>query len=107
MLFSAFDDFMFDATLVCQPITTGGGGGCPRPVLLRNKVHKTKPSNWCCGMESARQRLTGPAATKLYAYWVVLNYREAYGIHASNGIQPREPDPNQSSQSSRSPKIAS
>jgi GDPmannose 4,6-dehydratase len=26
------------------------------------------------------------AAAKLYAYWVVINYREAYGIHASNGI---------------------
>ena len=26
------------------------------------------------------------AAAKLYAYWVVRNYREAYGIHASNGI---------------------
>ena len=23
---------------------------------------------------------------KLYAYWIVRNYREAYGIHASNGI---------------------
>ena len=26
------------------------------------------------------------AAAKLYAYWIVKNYREAYGIHASNGI---------------------
>ena len=26
------------------------------------------------------------AAAKLYAYWVTVNYREAYGIHASNGI---------------------
>jgi GDPmannose 4,6-dehydratase len=26
------------------------------------------------------------AAAKLYAYWMVVNYREAYGIHASNGI---------------------
>lgn len=26
------------------------------------------------------------AAAKLYAYWIVVNYREAYGIHASNGI---------------------
>ena len=26
------------------------------------------------------------AAAKLYAYWTVVNYREAYGIHASNGI---------------------
>lgn len=26
------------------------------------------------------------AAAKLYAYWIVINYREAYGMHASNGI---------------------
>ena len=26
------------------------------------------------------------AVSKLYAYWIVVNYREAYGIHASNGI---------------------
>lgn len=26
------------------------------------------------------------AAAKLYSYWIVKNYREAYGIHASNGI---------------------
>jgi GDPmannose 4,6-dehydratase len=26
------------------------------------------------------------AVAKLYAYWMVVNYREAYGIHASNGI---------------------
>ena len=25
-------------------------------------------------------------AAKLYAYWVTVNYREAYGFHASNGI---------------------
>jgi hypothetical protein len=23
---------------------------------------------------------------ELYAYWITVNYREAYGIHASNGI---------------------
>jgi GDPmannose 4,6-dehydratase len=26
------------------------------------------------------------AVAKLYSYWIVVNYREAYGIHASNGI---------------------
>jgi GDPmannose 4,6-dehydratase len=26
------------------------------------------------------------AVAKLYAYWITVNYREAYGIHASNGI---------------------
>jgi GDPmannose 4,6-dehydratase len=23
---------------------------------------------------------------KLYAYWIVVNYRESYGMHCSNGI---------------------
>jgi GDPmannose 4,6-dehydratase len=39
------------------------------------------------------QRETTPFAprspygvAKLYAYWITVNYREAYGIHASNGI---------------------
>ena len=32
-------------------------------------------------------RPTSPyAAAKLYAYWITVNYREAYGMHASNGI---------------------
>ena len=26
------------------------------------------------------------AAAKVYAYWITVNYREAYGLHASNGI---------------------
>jgi GDPmannose 4,6-dehydratase len=26
------------------------------------------------------------AVAKLFAYWIVVNYREAYGMHASNGI---------------------
>src|SRR5206468_4953339 len=26
------------------------------------------------------------AVAKLYAFWMIVNYREAYGLHASNGI---------------------
>jgi GDPmannose 4,6-dehydratase len=26
------------------------------------------------------------AVAKMYAYWIVVNYRESYGLHASNGI---------------------
>src|SRR5690348_11003150 len=26
------------------------------------------------------------AAAKLYGYWITINYREAYGMHASNGV---------------------
>ena len=39
---------------------------------------------------SAKRRRSIPrspyAAAKLYAYWITVNYREAYGMHASNGI---------------------
>ena len=27
-----------------------------------------------------------PGVAKLYAYWIVVNYREAYNMHCSNGI---------------------
>jgi GDPmannose 4,6-dehydratase len=37
--------------------------------------------------ESTRFAPRSPyAVAKLYAYWITVNYREAYGIHASNGI---------------------
>ncbi|MGQ0664215.1 MAG: GDP-mannose 4,6-dehydratase [Pseudomonadota bacterium] len=43
--------------------------------------------------EETPQRETTPfrprspyAAAKLYAFWMTVNYREAYGLHASNGI---------------------
>src|SRR6516165_3278986 len=43
--------------------------------------------------EEVPQRETTPfhprspyAAAKLYAYWITVNYRDAYGMHASNGI---------------------
>ena len=37
--------------------------------------------------ESSRFRPQSPyAAAKLYAYWTAINYREAYGLHATNGI---------------------
>jgi GDPmannose 4,6-dehydratase len=46
----------------------------------------------CFGTSSKQNELTSfaprspYAAAKLYAYWVTCNYREAYGMHASNGI---------------------
>jgi GDPmannose 4,6-dehydratase len=37
--------------------------------------------------ESSRFAPQSPyAAAKLYSYWVVRNYRDAYGLHATNGI---------------------
>jgi GDPmannose 4,6-dehydratase len=34
------------------------------------------------------------AAAKLYAYWITVNYRQAYGMHASNGILFNHESPN-------------
>jgi GDPmannose 4,6-dehydratase len=37
--------------------------------------------------EESKFRPRSPyAAAKLYAYWATVNYREAYGLHATNGI---------------------
>src|SRR5690242_7880094 len=37
--------------------------------------------------ETSRFQPRSPyAAAKLYGYWITVNYREAYGMHASNGI---------------------
>ena len=44
-------------------------------------------------VQEVPQRITTPfyprspyAAAKLYAYWITVNYREAYGIYACNGV---------------------
>lgn len=34
------------------------------------------------------------AVAKMYAYWITVNYREAYGMHASNGILFNHESPN-------------
>ena len=48
---------------------------------LYGKVHETPQS------ETTPFYPRSPyAAAKLYAYWITVNYREAYGYHASNGI---------------------
>jgi nucleoside-diphosphate-sugar epimerase len=50
-----------------MPIVLAGGGGRQREAM------------------SFRPR-SPYAVAKLYAYWIAVNYREAYSIHASNGI---------------------
>ena len=59
-----------------------------RPVSIRPR----RP-NFTARCRRRRRRETTPfyprspyAAAKLYAYWITVNYREAYGMHASNGI---------------------
>ncbi|QQN73000.1 GDP-mannose 4,6-dehydratase [Croceicoccus sp. YJ47] len=65
-------------------------------ILGREKVTKfyqASTSELYGLVQEVPQRETTPfyprspyGAAKMYAYWIVVNYREAYGIHASNGI---------------------
>jgi hypothetical protein len=50
--------------------------GPPRYLLYTNLSSSSLTSSHCCC----------PAVAKQFAYWTVINYREAYGMHASNGI---------------------
>ena len=57
------------------------------------RVYQASTSELYGLVQEVPQRETTPfyprspyAVAKLYAYWIVVNYREAYGIHASNGI---------------------
>jgi GDPmannose 4,6-dehydratase len=59
----------------------------------RVRFYQASTSELYGAVREVPQRETTPfyprspyAAAKLYAYWIVVNYREAYGFHASNGI---------------------
>jgi GDPmannose 4,6-dehydratase len=59
----------------------------------RTRLYQASTSELYGKVQEIPQRETTPfyprspyAAAKLYAYWITVNYREAYGIHASNGI---------------------
>jgi GDPmannose 4,6-dehydratase len=57
------------------------------------RFYQASTSEMFGGTKETPQRETTPfyprspyAAAKLYAYWITVNYREAYRLHASNGI---------------------
>ena len=59
----------------------------------RVRFYQASTSELYGKVQEVPQRETTPfyprspyAAAKLYAFWITVNYREAYGIHASNGI---------------------
>lgn len=59
----------------------------------RSRFYQASTSELYGKVQAVPQNETTPfyprspyAAAKLYAYWIVVNYREAYGLHASNGI---------------------
>ena len=62
---------------------------------LKDKVrfYQASTSELYGKVQESPQRETTPfyprspyGVAKLYAYWITVNYREAYGMHASNGI---------------------
>lgn len=66
-----------------------------RILRLENRVrfYQASTSELFGKVQEIPQRETTPfyprspyGAAKLYSYWITVNYREAYGIHASNGI---------------------
>ena len=59
----------------------------------RTRFYQASTSELYGKVQEVPQKETTPfyprspyAAAKLYAYWITVNYREAYGMHASNGI---------------------
>ena len=59
----------------------------------KTRFYQASTSELFGKIQECPQRETTPfyprspyAAAKLYAYWITVNYREAYGLHASNGI---------------------
>src|SRR5881409_811818 len=64
-----------------------------RLVHPQARVYQASSSEMFGKARETPQRETTPfyprspyAVAKLYAYWITVNYREAYGMHASNGI---------------------
>lgn len=64
-----------------------------RSVGLETRFYQASTSELYGKAEEVPQSETTPfhprspyAVAKLYGYWIVRNYREAYGMHASNGI---------------------
>src|SRR5689334_21843217 len=59
----------------------------------QTRFYQASTSELYGDVQETPQRETTPfrprspyAAAKLYAYWITVNYREAYGFHASNGV---------------------
>ena len=57
------------------------------------RIYQASTSEMYGKVQETPQKETTPfyprspyGAAKVYAYWIIVNYREAYGMHASNGI---------------------
>jgi GDPmannose 4,6-dehydratase len=64
-----------------------------REVGIKPRFYQASSSEMYGKVQEVPQRETTPfyprspyGCAKVYAYWLTVNYREAYGLHASNGI---------------------
>lgn len=62
-------------------------------LILKTRIYQASTSELYGLVQEVPQRETTPfyprspyAVAKLYGYWITVNYREAYHMHASNGI---------------------
>lgn len=62
-------------------------------LVEKTRIYQASTSELYGLVQEVPQKETTPfyprspyAVAKLYGYWITVNYREAYGIHASNGI---------------------
>lgn len=62
-------------------------------LVEKTRIYQASTSELYGLVQEVPQKETTPfyprspyAVAKMYAYWISVNYREAYGIHASNGI---------------------
>jgi len=84
-----------------QPLLTGQVTGlgalhmleCLRSVAPRARYYQASTSEMFGLIQEERQSETTPfyprspyGVAKLYAHWMTINYRESFGLHASNGI---------------------
>lgn len=62
-------------------------------LVKKTRIYQASTSEMFGKVQEVPQKETTPfyprspyGAAKVYAYWITVNYREAYGLHASNGI---------------------
>lgn len=62
-------------------------------LTAKTRIYQASTSELYGLVQEVPQKETTPfyprspyAVAKLYGYWIIVNYREAYGMHASNGI---------------------
>lgn len=62
-------------------------------LIDKTRIYQASTSELFGLVQEVPQKETTPfyprspyAVAKMYAYWITINYREAYGMHASNGI---------------------